>query len=498
MNHKQILTLQRHHVLTGIPAQLSTRRDQLHRLQRLINEEQDLLCDAVYKDLRRTQPHTKFLEINMALNEISVCLQHLNEWAKPEYVEKGPAQILDSAMVIKDPYGCCLLIAPWNYPLLMVFLPLATMLAAGNTVVIKPSEVSPNVAEALQAAFTKHFDPKQVAVVLADVKGTQELLKERFDLILYTGSTAVGRVIMKAAAEHLTPVVLELGGKCPVIIDNTADLAVTAKRIAWGKFMNNGQTCVAPDYAIISKAQKPQFINELKKALTEFYPDITASKDYCRIISPRHFDRLINLLDKSQGNVGIQMAQPNKEDLFIPPTVVEVNPEDSLMEEEIFGPILPILTVNSTEEALEYLAEGEKPLALYLFSRDEKLVDKVVNDTRSGAVTVNDVVLHMCVDTLPFGGVGQSGIGRYRHRYGFDQFSHHKAVLKRGFFGEQLGAARYPPLTKQKLKAVELVGTRIILPRIIRRLFANADVFFLGIGIAIVLGLFGQFMFGRA
>ncbi|CAD5230386.1 unnamed protein product [Bursaphelenchus xylophilus] len=497
MNYKQIISIQRQHVLTGIPAQLSTRRDQLHRLAKLLKEEEAALCEAVYKDLRRTPTHTKFMEFGMAINEVQVCLRHLNEWAQPEHVEKGPAQILDTAMIVKEPFGTCLLIAPWNYPLLMVFLPLATMLAAGNTVIIKPSEVSPNVAEALKDAFAKHFDPRQISVVLADAEGTGELLKERFDLILYTGSTAVGRVIMRAAAEHLTPVVLELGGKCPVIVDSTADIACTARRLAWGKFMNNGQTCVAPDYVLVNKNVKDKLLIELKKTLEEFYPEVESSKDYCRIINQRHFDRLNSLLDRSRGNVAIQPAKPNRDDLFIPPTVVEVDPDDALMESEIFGPILPVVTVNSVDEAVEFVLDREKPLALYLFSTDEKAVDKVVKESRSGAVTVNDVVLHMTLDTLPFGGVGQSGFGRYRSRHGFDQFSHHKAVLKRTFFGEQLGAARYPPLTEKKLRALKMVGNRWILPRIIRRLLAHTDVFALGVGLAVIVGLIGQFIFNK-
>ncbi|KAH7693519.1 Protein ALH-4 a, partial [Aphelenchoides avenae] len=303
----------------------------------------------------------------------------------------------DDARHADDREGVVLLIAPWNFPTSMVFLPLIAVIAAGNTVIIKPSEVSSHTAHALNEVLSKTFDKRFLAVVEGGVAETTDLLKQRFDHIVYTGCASVAKVIMAAAAKHLTPVTLELGGKCPAIVESDADIGVAAKRIAWGKWLNVGQVCLAPDYIIATEAVKPRLVDALRKALEEFFgPDFKTASDYSRVINERHFDRVSGLLDKTQGVVLYKGGDRDRSDCFIPPVIVGVQPGDALMEEEIFGPILPIVTVRNFNEALELIRNGEKPLAAYVFTRDEHKVKRVVAETHSGAVTVNDVLMHFC------------------------------------------------------------------------------------------------------
>jgi len=276
----------------------------------------------------------------------------------------------------------------------------------------------------------------------------------------------VGRVVMKAAAEHLTPVILELGGKCPVLVEPDADLLITAKRLIWGKLLGKGQTCLAPDYLVTTETVKNQLVGLFGQVIQEFYgKDVKSSDDYSRIVNTKHFDRLNSLLEKTKGRVLVQSGEPDRADLFIPPTIIEADQSDILFEDEIFGPILPILVVNSFEEGLNYVKKQEKPLAAYIFTKDSRKADRLINETRSGNVLVNDVLLNFSVDTLPFGGVGQSGLGgKYRGRFGFETFSHQKSVLKRGFFADGLIAARYPPLTEAKHQTLLALTARRTIP----------------------------------
>ncbi|RCN42446.1 aldehyde dehydrogenase family protein [Ancylostoma caninum] len=469
MGYPEIISRQRQFFRSGKPASIEHRKEQLHILRRLITENSEALCEAVYNDLRRNPQTTHFLEIANAIVEIDYMLENVDEWSKPVTVKKTFANALDQPMLVKDPLGVVLIISPWNYPVSMILLPLIPAIAAGNTVVIKPSEISANTAAAFEKLVSKYFEPEMVAVVNGGVEETTELLKERFDHILYTGCPPVAKIIMTAAAKHLTPVTLELGGKCPVIVEDDADIETSARRIAWGKWLNCGQTCLAPDYVMVSSVSKPKLVDALRRYIGEFYgTDIKASKDYARIVNERHFDRISSLLDSSNGTVMFKGGDLDRSDLFIPPVILDVQKDDAFMVDEIFGPVLPVLTVKDLSEALDYIKEGEKPLAAYIFTRSESKVQRLCKETSSGGITVNDVLMHITVDTLPFGGVGNSGMGRYRGKYGFDTFTHEKAVLKRGFFGESLQNARYPPISEAKLKTLaRLTGTRRPMPSVL-------------------------------
>ncbi|KAK6034117.1 aldehyde dehydrogenase family protein [Cooperia oncophora] len=314
-----------------------------------------------------------------------------------------------------------------------------------------------------------------LAVVNGGVPETTELLKERFDHIMYTGCPPVGKIVMAAAAKHLTPVTLELGGKCPVVVEDDADIEKTARRLVWGKWLNCGQTCLAPDYLMVSATTKPKLIDAVRRTIVEFYgSDVKASNDYPRIISQRHYDHIfilpflvdsVHFLDSTKGTVLYAGGERDRNDLFIPPTILDVKADDPFMHDEIFGPVLPVLTVSDLNEAIDHINDGEKPLAAYIFTRSDAKAKRFYTETSSGGVTINDVIMHVTVDTLPFGGVGNSGMGRYRGKYGFDTFTHEKAVLKRGFFGESLLSSRYPPVSEAKLKQMKrLVGTRRAIP----------------------------------
>ncbi|KAI6190582.1 Aldehyde dehydrogenase [Aphelenchoides bicaudatus] len=494
VDYKQLVEAQHEFVKTNQPANLQYRREQLLKLKKLISENAERLTEAVYKDLRREQRTTHCLEIGPSLTEIDYCLQNLEEWAAPEYVEKTLVTLLDSPLIIREPLGVCLLIAPWNYPLLMVFLPLITMLSAGNTVLIKPSELSPATSQLFEELFSAAFEKRYITVIQAGIEGTTELLRQKFDHILYTGNGTVGRIIMEAAAKHLSSTTLELGGKCPAIVWSDADIEISARRIVWGKFTNNGQTCLAPDYVICASDVKEKLVKYFKQVLVEFYgSNCQESKDYSRIINERHFNRLQNLLKQTNGRLLYKMdGELDQNDLFIPPHLFELdmNTSDALMDDELFGPILPIFEVDSFDDALEFVNKRDKPLAIYIFTRTEALVNDFLSRTRSGAVTVNDVVLHITVDTLPFGGVGGSGYGAYHGKFGFEQFSHKRAVLKRGFFGESLASARYAPMTENKFKQLSSLSKRRSLWKPVQKLANDWQGALFIFAIGLLIGLF--------
>ncbi|CAD6197659.1 unnamed protein product [Caenorhabditis auriculariae] len=462
-NCNAVVEAQRAFFRTGETKSVKFRKQQLQTLKKFVEENRHELNDAVYRDLRRRHEQTEGLEIGMVLQEIDYFLANIDEWSKPTYVQKTVVTMMDKPLVVKDPKGVVLIVSPWNYPVSMILLPLIPAIAAGNTVVIKPSEVSANTAATFEKLLPKYFEAKYLNVVTGGVSETTELLKERFDHILYTGCPPVAKIIMTAAAKHLTPVTLELGGKCPVVVEDDADIDLTARRIAWGKWTNCGQTCLAPDYVICNAAVKSKLLDSFRKYLKEFYgEDIKASKDYSRIINERHFDRLSALLDKTEGAVLFSGGERDRNDLFLPPVILDVKASDPFMHDEIFGPVLPVLTVKDLSEALQYIDAGEKPLAAYIFTRNESKVNRLLRETSSGGITVNDVLMHLTVDTLPFGGVGNSGMGRYRGKFGFDTFTHEKSVLQRGFLGESLISARYPPSTPEKLAMLRrLTGRRI-------------------------------------
>ncbi|XP_065223398.1 aldehyde dehydrogenase, dimeric NADP-preferring-like [Planococcus citri] len=446
---------------SGKTKSISFREKQLKQLLKMYKENESKFIAALASDLRKSKNEALLSEINIVVADITNTIHYLKEWTAPAKAEKGLAFALDDVLVCKDPYGVCLVIGAWNYPIQLSLVPAAGAIAAGNCVIIKPSEVSPATAKLIAELIPKYLDQDCYQVYLGGVNETTELLKQRFDYIFYTGSTSVGKIIRAAANEHLTPVTLELGGKSPAFIDNTANLDITVKRLMWGKLFNAGQTCIAPDYVLCSRQIQTQFVEKAKQVLDQWYgSSVKNSPDFCRIVSDKHFLRLKDLMSRGKVAVGGDFDASER---YISPTILtDVKEDDPVMTEEIFGPILPIVTVDSAYEAIGFINKRSKPLSLYIFSSDKKVQQMFLTQTHSGAVCINDTIMHYTVDTLPFGGVGASGIGAYHGRYTFDTFSHKKSVLVKNFnpIGESLGSARYPPLTDRKAATVKFLLTK--------------------------------------
>lgn len=431
----------------GVPHDATWRRAQLHGLKRLIADHEAAIMSTLHQDLGKPRCETLLSETGFVQADITHALRHLRRWMRPRGVRVGLSNQPGRARVVPQPKGVVLIIAPWNYPFQLALSPLVAALAAGNCAVIKPSEFAPATADLITKLIPRYLDPDAVSVITGGVDTSTALLSEPFDHIFFTGGGGVGKIVMKAAARHLTPVTLELGGKSPCIVAPDADLRVAARRIAWGKFLNAGQTCVAPDYVLIPPAQADQFVDEMRAALSGFFgPNPADSPDYGRIIHDRHFDRLAGMCQQGQVVIGGQMDRARR---FIAPTVLrKPDPEATVMQEEIFGPILPIVEVADMDEAIRFVTDRPHPLAAYLFTKDARLRDAVLTRTKSGALCVNDVVIHLAEHALPFGGAGASGIGAYHGKWGFDTFSHQKPVLMKPEWGDV--PVRYPPYTKRK------------------------------------------------
>ena len=449
-----LLQRQREFFATGQTRSIEFRLTQLQKLQAAVIAHQDQIVAAVQKDLGRA-PYEAYFEISM-LEELKTALKHLQKWIKPQRVATAITVFPASAWVQPQPLGMVLIISPWNYPFQSALSPLVGAIAAGNCVIIKPSEHSVHTSAVIAELITEIFDPSYIAVLQGDVSVGQQLLTEKFDHIFFTGSATVGRLVLQAAAQSLTPVTLELGGKSPCIVDRSVPIELAAKRIAWGKFINTGQTCVAPDYLLVDRAIKDQFVVALLKAIQEFYGDDPAqSPDYGRIINRFHLDRLANLLTDQKILVGGQV-EPN--DRYLAPTVVdEVIWDNPLMAAEIFGPILPILTYDSLDEVIGEINQRPKPLALYIFATDRAVQDKIVASTSSGGVVINEVIMQANLPSLPFGGVGASGMGKYHGRASFDTFSHARSYLKRSTLIDI--DVRSAPYTAAKLRLIKWLFT---------------------------------------
>ncbi|XP_051823481.1 aldehyde dehydrogenase family 3 member B1 isoform X1 [Antechinus flavipes] len=426
------------------------RAAQLEGLNRFLKENRDSLLAALAQDLRKPPFESEISEISICQSEINLALNSLHSWMKDEHVSKNLATQLDSAFIRKEPYGVVLIIAPWNYPLNLMLVPLVGAIAAGNCVVLKPSELSSGVEKVIGEVLPRYLDKNCFAVVLGGPQETSALLENRFDYIFFTGNTTVGRIVMAAASQHLTPITLELGGKNPCYVDDNCDLQNVANRVAWFRFFNAGQTCVAPDYVLCSPETREKLLPALQRAVTQFYgKDPQSSPDLARIISPKHFLRLRGLLGSGRVALG---GQSDEQERYIAPTVlVDVKETDPVMQEEIFGPILPILTVGGVEEAIAFIRKREKPLALYAFSNDSKVVHQMLDQTSSGGFCGNDGFMHMTLTTLPFGGVGNSGMGRYHGKFSFDTFSHQRGCLLRSAGLEKFNSLRYPPYAQRNL-----------------------------------------------
>jgi aldehyde dehydrogenase (NAD+) len=433
---------------------IAFRLEQLAKLKQAIVDNQEAILQAAKDDLGRPAFEAYFEIATLA--EINLALKNLKTWAKPQRVQSPIEQFPASAWIQPDPLGVVLIIGPWNYPFQLMMSPLVGAIAAGNCALLKPSEHAPATSQVVARLISDTFDPSYIAVAQGDASVSKQLLAEKFDHIFFTGGTEIGRIVMAAAARHLTPVTLELGGKSPCIVDRDVHLDRAAKRIAWGKLINAGQTCLAPDYLLVHHQIKTELVDRIQHYIQEFYGENPAqSQDYGRIIHHRHFDRLIAFLDRGEIICG---GDYNSEDRYLAPTLIDgATWEDPVMQEEIFGPILPILTYDDLETAISQVNARPKPLALYFFSRDRQKQERVLYATSSGGVCLNDTIMQVGVNALPFGGVGESGIGSYHGKASFDRFSHFKSVLKREFWLD-LGW-RYAPYTAQKLEQFKRIVT---------------------------------------
>ncbi|XP_004502485.1 aldehyde dehydrogenase family 3 member H1-like [Cicer arietinum] len=448
------------------------RISQVKALLKMVVEQQDQIIDALRSDLAKPPLETVAYEIGMLKNSCKVTLKELKQWMSPEKVKTSITTFPSSAEIVPEPLGVVLVISAWNYPLLLSLDPVVGAIAAGNVVVLKPSEVAPASSSLLAKLLGKYMDNSSIRVVEGAVDETTALLQQKWDKIFYTGNGKVGRIVMAAAAKHLTPVVLELGGKSPTVVDSNVNLKVTAKRIISGKWgCNNGQACISPDYIITTKDFSPLLVDALKTELENFFgKNPLESNDLSRIVSSNHFHRLIKLMDEDKVSDKIVYGGAKDESkLRIAPTILLDTPRDSLiMSEEIFGPLLPIITVNKLEESFDVINSGTKPLAAYLFTNDNKFKEQFVKKVSAGGLVINDSVLHFVACTLPFGGVGDSGMGAYHGKFSFDAFTHRKAVLYRGFTGDS--SLRYPPYTDKKQKCMKALVAGDV-PGLVRALF---------------------------
>lgn len=428
---------------------LSWRRRQLQQLRRMLVEHEDEFLDALAADLGKPRVEGHLTDIAFVLGEIDDMLKHLDKWNERVKVASPMVTQPSKSWLQPEPLGVVLVIAPWNYPVQLLLVPVAGAIAAGNAVVMKPSEVSAATSAVIARLVPQYLDEAAIACIEGAVPETTALLAQRWDHIFYTGNGTIGRVVMRAAAEHLTPVTLELGGKSPAIVDASSNLRVAARRIAWGKWLNAGQTCVAPDHVLVDRRVESQFLDELRAAILDFYgTDPHTSDSYGRIVSARHFDRLVAMLADGTVVVG---GGSDPSDRYIAPTVlVDVDPASRVMAEEIFGPILPVLAVDGVREAIEIVNGRDHPLALYVFAEDRSVVDDVLSRTTAGGVTVNGTLMHLTNPHLPFGGVGESGMGSYHGEASVRVFQHLKPVLSRSTRVDP--SIAYPPYTPRKAK----------------------------------------------
>lgn len=434
---------------SGLTRPLAWREHQLRQMVRMLEENEPRLLDALATDLGKPRVEGFMTDIAFVISEIELMIRNLKKWNRPERVGTPLVMRPATSRLVPEPLGVVLVIAPWNYPIQLLLVPAASAIAAGNAVVMKPSEVSAATATILGELVPRYLDQSSVAIVQGGVAETTELLEQRFDHIFYTGNGTVGRIVMAAAVKNLTPVTLELGGKSPVLIDASANVRVAARRVAWGKWMNAGQTCVAPDYVMVDERIRQSFLDELGTAITEFYGDEPRSSDsYGRIVSSRHFDRLLAL---QSGGTAVIGGESDAVDRYLAPTVlVDVDMDAQIMDEEIFGPLLPVIGVASMQEAIAYVNAHAHPLALYVFAEDKRVVADVLERTTAGGVTVNGTIMHLTNPNLPFGGIGESGMGGYHGKAGVRLFQHMKPVLTRSTRLDP--SLTYPPYTDRKAK----------------------------------------------
>lgn len=438
---------------TGQTKDLAFRRKVLQRLEQEIETREDAICDALYADFKKPKFESLETETQIVLAEIGLAIKKLSRWAKPKRVTASWINFPSSEWIYKEPYGTVLVIAPWNYPFQLALSPVIGAIAAGNTVVLKPSEIVPNTSAILKEIVETACLPEHVTVIEGGVEISQKLLAQHWNYIFFTGSTQVGQVIYESAAKHLTPVTLELGGKNPCIVDHTAKLDLAAKRIVWGKFINAGQTCIAPDYILVHQNVKEGLVEALKKSILKSYgSDMESSPDLARIINPEHYRRLKGMLEGEEILFG---GKCNDMDNYLSPTLVnEPSISSKLMESEIFGPILPIISYENEKDLEKYFTKFGKPLATYVFSNNKDFQDHITETYSFGGGVINDTMIQFANPRLPFGGVGSSGMGAYHGKHSFETFSHHKSMVKRGNWLDPI--PKYPPY-KLPLKFVKML-----------------------------------------
>ncbi len=429
-NYQEILNSQKEFFDSNATKDISFRKQQLKKFQAVLKSNEALLYDAIYKDFKKSEFETYATELGLLFEELKHHIKKVKTWSEKKNVKGNMANFLGSSYIMPEPLGNVLVIGAWNYPYLLSLQPVISALAAGNTVIVKPSELAPQTSAVMAKIINENFPQYYFQVWEGGVKETTEILKLRFDKIFYTGSSLVGKIVMKAAAEHLCPVILELGGKSPAIVTKSASIKMTAKRIVWAKFLNGGQTCVAPDYILVDKSVKSKLVEEIKKQVRKIHGEHPQNSEaYVRIINKRHFDRLVSLLDKKKTIFG---GETDEKDLYIAPTLMDnITWEDKVMQEEIFGPILPIMEYENLEEAINQVKAQEKPLALYLFTNKRSTSKRVFNDLSFGGGGLNECIMHLTNSELPFGGVGNSGMGNYHGENGFKAFSHQKSIMQK-------------------------------------------------------------------
>lgn len=449
-----LLQAQRQYFYSGVTRPLAFRLEQLESLRKLIKEHESELLAALKADLGKSSFEAYATEIGFTLDEISHALKHLPEWLEPEAVKTPLVHQPGQSQVRYEPRGNTLIIAPWNYPFQLLIDPLVGSMAAGNTALLKPSELAPETSTLLAQLIEQHFDPRYITVVEGGIEVNQALLDLPFDHIFFTGSTRVGKIVMAKAAQHLTPVTLELGGKSPCIVDRNLPWDLATRRIVWGKFLNAGQSCVAPDYLLVHQDDKEAILQALLKNIKRFYgKDPAKSKDFGRIVNDAQFERLLQLIPSDRVVTGGKYDLSQR---YLAPTILSpVAWDDPIMEEEIFGPILPVLTYHNLDEVVEQIQARPRPLALYLFSDNEAHQEKIMGQLSFGGGCINDTMIHLASPHLPFGGNGPSGMGAYHGHYSFETFSHRKALIQRPLKLDL--PLRYPPYPAWKGKVVRQI-----------------------------------------
>lgn len=450
MSFQELFQKQKEFFQNGKTADIKFRKQQLQKLKDAVKKNEDKLYSAIYKDFGKSEFDTFSTEISFIYNEIDYYLKNLSSLAHPTDVSTNLVNLPGKSRIYYEPYGNTLVIGAWNYPFQLSIVPAISAIAAGNTVILKPSEIVENSAQAIQDLISSAFDESLFAVVQGGPEETGRLLELKFDKIFFTGSPAVGKIVYQAAAKNLTPVTLELGGKSPAIVTSNANLNVAAKRIVWGKFLNAGQTCIAPDYILADQLIKNELLSKIKEYIEKF--DYSPkSENFTRIVNRKHFDRLTALIDPEKIYYG---GHTDPEKLYIQPCVLDqVSFDDPVMQEEIFGPILPVIAYQDFDSALQSVKENEKPLSAYIFTESSFEKNKFLKEISFGGGCINDTLMHITNENLPFGGIGNSGFGSYHGQFGFESFSHRKSVIERAVWGEP--NLKYPPYTDIKRKLIE-------------------------------------------